>query len=315
MPFRLSRFPAVFPAIARRWLPRDKLLSNTSHRHHPFVLPSCRMPKYRQALVTYIDFLGFKNLLDSKTPNQIIEILSSLKRAISEGRYITGTGPRTSIATFSDHVVRESKCDPTDVESLRRVLDDEMTAIGHMQYELLDYENPLLIRGGISLGLSYVTNKFAFGPAMVKAYQLEQIARFPRIVVDPDVIAAISKKTEDGGDYALERQYQLRQDRDGMFIVDYLNIVLTEQQMVPINIRGRKDVFLDMHKVAITRKLSELLAKADENLRQKGLWLMRYHNAVIQSILTKRPWEEEKYRRYIFDEGIVLGKAASVSKT
>ena len=48
--------------------------------------------------------------------------------------------------------------------------------------------NGLPLRGGVTVGSLFHTETFAFGPAMNRAYELEsQIARFPRIIVDPAI--------------------------------------------------------------------------------------------------------------------------------
>ncbi|MCC5014638.1 hypothetical protein [Legionella sp. 31fI33] len=50
-------------------------------------------------------------------------------------------------------------------------------------------ESGFLVRGGISLGLLHHTDQIIFGPALVRAHDLEHNeAKFPRILIDDSVI-------------------------------------------------------------------------------------------------------------------------------
>ena len=79
--------------------------------------------------------------------------------------------------------------------------------------------NHLLVRGGITIGLSYTDRDFVLGKALVDSYTIEsKQAIYPRIVIDskivPTIQSYISNKTP--------LSYCCAKDNDGLFYIDYL---------------------------------------------------------------------------------------------
>jgi hypothetical protein len=254
------------------------------------------MPQYEESLVTYLDILGFKNLIDhsAKDPTKvtrIIEILYEFQRQSS-----LGTTYKSATATtqyFSDLIIRAVSLGP-DV-NLSRPIDTECLAVAGIQCKLL-INNEVLIRGGICSEQFYMEQGFAFGPALVKSYHLaERIAVYPRIIIDRNLIA----RQDLDGLMPLYGTYVTRGD-DGAYFLDYLMIgCLFQVNLFPKY--ENREIVLAKHKERVEEKLIEL--KGDERLRQKALWLALYHNGVVRRLtgITKKE-QQGTFAQYLIQE-------------
>lgn len=141
---------------------------------------------YRDYLVTFIDILGFRALLKERTAEEIDEVLSALYstfQAWDKYDYL-------NVFQFSDCVVRARPLGYGDSDEPIRsggVLFNELRDLSYSQGCLL--RRGILIRGGLTLGKIAVNGNKIFGPALVRAYELEsKVAIYPRIVVDKNLI-------------------------------------------------------------------------------------------------------------------------------
>ncbi len=152
-----------------------------------------RQPAYSQTLVSYIDILGFADLIkDSQTDTggvgKIIRLLTTMKDEFSiGGRVHRRPDGRTEKLfqsfNFSDLIVRTTRIPPG--ADIGQYLDWELFYLGEKQLSLAAEGH--LVRGGISMGQLFVGegNTILFGPALVRAYKLEsEKAVYPRILVD-----------------------------------------------------------------------------------------------------------------------------------
>ena len=140
------------------------------------------------------------------------------------------------------------------------------------------------LRGGLTVGDVYLQGDLIFGPAMVRAYELENsYAIFPRIVVDPAVITAYAEEPAMQGD-----------DNDPDEDVGYLTTLLREgDDQIPFvdYLTGLQDVLdePDEYISMLRQHRSRLVAAANalsgfNNAKQKYLWLASYHNAVCTGL-------------------------------
>jgi hypothetical protein len=146
--------------------------------------------QYRDAVVTFIDILGFKDMISNLNENTINDILQlfhlqynqdSLSDQSDWGKTYT-----TEIHFFSDSVVRVKYTDE-DEEFLNAVT-DEIISLAVMQLELLKHD--ILIRGGCTRGMVYsnLSSNVLFGPALMEAYNIEKdLSVYPRIVISDNV--------------------------------------------------------------------------------------------------------------------------------
>jgi hypothetical protein len=212
-------------------------------------------------------------------------------------RSVNFSGTITSIATFSDHIIRQIEYEPI---GLATALGIEMPVLTRMQFELLtQMREPLLVRGAISKGRSHVTSDYVFGPAMAKSYQLEQVAQFSRIIIDFELIGELLKEDRPGW------QHTLRRGDDGMFFIDYLTSIIKHPDFAPTYLKDRNEI-LAAHRGAVDFKLAELLPQKDESLKQKALWLAGDHNSVIAGRIKDKPEDEAELKPFLVDEKRML---------
>jgi hypothetical protein len=231
------------------------------------------MAEYKSAIVSYLDILGFRELVEYRTADDIHKLLQLIKGV---SKMTIGTRNQqgeiqthTATQTFSDLVIRRVEYEGT---SFVRYLSAEMNVLASIQFHML-IERKTMIRGGMSKGLFYMDDDFVFGPAMVRSYELEQSAVFPRIIIDRNLIRELRDEIRDAF------QSTIRQGEDGIFFIDYLNF-LVRKSLSPTDISENHEM-LTKHKEAAEHKLEELSRKKDP-VRQKAVWLAKYHNSVIE---------------------------------
>jgi hypothetical protein len=151
-----------------------------------------------------------------------------------------------------------------------------------MQAELADLG--VFVRGGLTAGEVYFEENAIFGPAFIRAYELEsQFANVPRIVVDPTVFHELRSNPQlraDHHELADEIHYLkklLARSDDGIWFVDYLLAIRNELD----DPHYYKD-FLKHHRYFIVNNASSVLSRS--RTLQKYLWLASYHNKVLAEV-------------------------------
>jgi hypothetical protein len=161
------------------------------------------MRRYELSVVSYLDILGFRKVIESKSADEIYEILSSFKA-------VTGPNPATGYTEvgdvdalgreieplkytfdiFSDLAVRSI---PVADESLGWLLGFESHCLQYIQKSVLHLG--MIVRGAVTVGEINSDNRLVFGPALVRAYELEKrIACFPRILFRSGYRRAVSAR-------------------------------------------------------------------------------------------------------------------------
>ncbi len=141
---------------------------------------------YDEYYVAFLDVLGFKELVMSENKKSELDkyfnLVSGSILAIKNRKK-----PLESVL-ISDSVVLAYPKRSGVMDDLRELC----FAVARIQYALA--VNGFWLRGGISSGkLSIEQSKnIVAGPALVKAYRLENIAVYPRVIVDPSLILDFS---------------------------------------------------------------------------------------------------------------------------
>lgn len=160
--------------------------------------------------------------------------------------------------------------------------------------------NGFLLRGAIVSGAHYEKELVMFGPALIKAVNLEKLANWPRVVVDADVINSLGTPTSDI--VAAAKEY-LNRDHDGLLFLDYLRgtyVVLKEIEWAIEYIHGSlNDLsndspsayhFITMdhiqeHRQTIERSVNpEKAERPNTDVLTKYHALAEYHNATVDTI-------------------------------
>ena len=232
------------------------------------------MPNYRKQVVTFLDIMGFREIVKAKDAEAITGMLDLIQAKAAVPAAVTGDV--TTIISFSDSVIRARPCARDNVAALAHEVGELATA----QWDLM--ENAILVRGGITIGQVLMTTGRAFGPAFVRAYELESgWARSPRVVLDPTAVRVIREQATGVGTgprRALIRMVRqnLKLDQDGLWFVDY--IAAAHRRL------GAAD-----HLVAMRRHRDMIIQTANEQKPEssvwaKYLWLIRYFNDAAKSL-------------------------------
>lgn len=281
-----------------------------------------------RAVVTFIDILGFKNLVENRSENEMREILSLFHRLNNESPFsrdihkdstlLKELARTIKIIFFSDSVVRIRYAPDYEKSNIcdglyMCILEKELLILAEIQSDLL--KKGILIRGGITIGDIFYDNETyqLFGKAMTRAYELEsKIANYPRIIIDPTFSNVYARSID-----FIESPIYI--DSEMIFSVDCFNereakLLLADMKRYPNlkseviqrmqnSITSQKEMLEEHHKAII-----ELLLQSTQNMRinpcdppsehlfklqdvkifGKHAWLVNRFNAVIDS------WEKVK---------------------
>ena len=235
---------------------------------------------YQNAIVTFIDILGFKQLVEADPTGQTINrMLDDMQR---EGTYeVDDIEVRT--LQVSDCVIRAAWT-PDGAAIPFSTAAMELLRLGLMQLNLLNKD--IVIRGGVAHGPVFMEEYRFFGVAYQQAYELEsKTACHPRIVVTDELVSAVRDDNvvpfaEDSEWVARELRRLVRKDYDDCYYIDYLTIHED-------NFDDELDlvVFLQRHKRLIEARLVEFRGKPAES---KYWWMRRYHNDYVQGLAERQ---------------------------
>lgn len=234
---------------------------------------------YRPAVVTFVDILGFRELVATRSAGDIRRIIDLVRRFGAPDTAEDDVFETTRAVAFSDSIIRVRAFDTPYPSG---ALFHELLDLVHMQAELVPYD--VLLRGGVSVGEVHLDGDIVFGPGFTRAYDLEsQFANFPRIVVGPEAFQALRsdrRLVADHHDVEDEILYQrnlLRRGDDGFWFVDYLYAVQFEVDEPVMYPRLLQD-----HRSLIIARANA--AAPSSRVLQKHLWLARYHNSVCERV-------------------------------
>jgi hypothetical protein len=237
---------------------------------------------YRDSVVSFIDILGFRGLLEQQSdPNVIADVVIKVRDALSpEGSNRRKGDPKGRLISravgfsLSDAVVRIR---PFDTAYRDGALFHELLDLMHAQGQLLS--QGIVIRGAVTVGRAYAhrTNDLAFGPAVAEAYEWEsQRAVYPRIVLTERALSAYdSDKRLRAESEQKETKSLLSQSEDGLYFIDYIKGLEGEYDHI-----GSYYQFLAQHKKVIDNGLAS--AVNGSTVKQKYQWMAFQHKRVIE---------------------------------
>jgi hypothetical protein len=225
--------------------------------------PEPQSVKYKRSIVSYLDILGFRELVLTKTAGEISRILRILAESISPD---SKEGPITiEFTKFSDTVIRSSP-EPNPVYFIY-----ELKSILRAQVALIP--EGVTIRGVVTIGDIVQSWGVVYGPAVVRAYELESLKSGPpRIIIDDEALGLLEP--------AADKEKMLSASpvrKEGSTIyLDYLGACEVE-------FRDKDEEyprFLEIHRDFIRRNLAKYADKPD--VLRKYQWLRAYHESILQ---------------------------------
>lgn len=221
---------------------------------------------YHDRVVAFVDILGFESLVVrlAEDPTLHGKILSAL-REVKSYKQIAGNRAfaqkNVEVSVFSDSIA---------ISGRREHFFDVLWSCLGLQSRLLVLG--VLIRGGVSSGLTVHEDDILYGAGMIKAYRIEsRSAIYPRIVIDPQLFGDISKRAKD---------MLLTQDNDGMWFIDPF-----ADGLLPPGSEELLEDGWDPNHVALVNLgrviESELASLNDANHIMKWQWLENYRGRAL----------------------------------
>lgn len=228
---------------------------------------------YEKSLVTLVDVLGFRELIRTRGAEDISEIIRTVVEVLRPYRTKISKTRNDDFVNFSDMNITSISLNRHATGLACKVLFRQLMHLVHAQSELILHG--IVVRGGVTVGGIVKSQRQLFGPAVVRAYELEsQIAVYPRIVVGKEALDELKEQAdpETNGRRGEDVRSLLHEGDDGQFYVDYLWAVRDE-------LGDDYSEFLDRHFSVI----SDGLKKYEQNvaIRSKYEWLHHYHRSVV----------------------------------
>ncbi len=223
--------------------------------------------QYTRSIISYLDILGFRDLIESRSAGEISQILTILAESVEPSSMFKNE--KIQFTKFSDTVIRsmpESKHYPRNfLFELRSILYSQIALI----------PRGITVRGAVTIGEIVQSWKVVYGRGVIRAYELESMKDSPpRIVIDNDALSSVRP--------AIERE-DLTEELDGlirtegsMTYLDYLRACEGE-----LNVPEQEySMFLRHHRDLIRSGLQEQAARP--GVLRKYEWLKDYHQRTLE---------------------------------
>ena len=130
--------------------------------------------KYTEGYVAFIDILGFSKFIEiEENGENTFDLFGFVKRFCR--LFNSSNKLNVNVAFFSDSIIMTTS-------NINNLFIPIWLAENYLKDNL-----GLLFRGGITYGKYYHSDNIAFGPAIIKAYELEQQAKYSRIIIDKNL--------------------------------------------------------------------------------------------------------------------------------
>jgi hypothetical protein len=225
--------------------------------------PESQSVKYKRSIVSYLDILGFRELVQTRTAGEISRILRILAESISP--HPKDEPAAIEFTKFSDTIIRSSP-EPNPVFFIY-----ELKNILRAQVALIPEE--VTIRGVVTIGDIVQSWGVVYGPAVVRAYELESLKGGPpRIIIDDEALGLLEPAADKE---KLLSASPVRMEGSTIYL-DYLGGCEIEFR----DEDAEYPRFLEIHRDFIRRNLAKYADKPDVFLKYQ--WLRNYHENILK---------------------------------
>jgi len=241
--------------------------------------------KYQPYLISYLDVLGMKALVESAGENadgvaEVLTRLCSYSNPEPEDKKLWKTG----FVNFSDLVLRSIPI-LTEANLKYRLgcFFHEAMDLGFIQVNLIN--RGILVRGALTIGLLCRQKGLLFGQGLIDAHNLEEKqAVYPRIIISEDLMTSVEELPVlrgEGNSFKEEMaclRKLVKRDSDGLWFLDYLAHARDEADD-PYEYAS----LLSAHRELIENQRAEIATlppgeKLTESRIEKLRWLIKLHN-------------------------------------
>jgi hypothetical protein len=244
-------------------------------------IPSLESLQPWEAVVGFLDILGMKDHVDrafrrprSGDYGRLVYTLVAFGVNADIANQSTASEREVRATVFSDCITFSA---PFSSDGIARVL----WRVAQLASLLL--ERGIYVRGGVAAGLLLHNESLILGPALVSAYELEsQVAKTPRIVVAPAVVAAAEERSVCG-------HRRLFRDDDGEWVLDVFRELVISYGMP--RSPGRESADPSRYEVVrghLLRNLDDARSTGAEAIVSKLEALARSFNSAVERYLSGR---------------------------
>lgn len=224
--------------------------------------------KYEDRIVMFLDILSFKNeifktISNEKEIKKIHDVLNIVK--------FHDFDKKREVTQFSDSIVVSFRYD--NQNQLLYLLDELYSRIISL------FEMKIILRGAISCGKLIHTKEHIFGPAFIKAYEMEtKCAIYPRIIIDDESFKISTKTTNFYKDGRSEKDALLNylsKDEDDLLYLDYFKCshhMLTNEEEVYNYAKHLNEI------------IQENINLKDSTIKIKYGWMKNKFNNMVDSL-------------------------------
>ncbi|HMD10089.1 MAG TPA: hypothetical protein VKH63_21325 [Candidatus Acidoferrum sp.] len=215
---------------------------------------------YTRSIVSYLDILGFRELIEKRTAGEVSRILRILAESIAP--HPTDEPVKIEFTKFSDTVIRSTP-EPSPAYFIY-----ELKTILRAQVALIPEGVP--IRGAVTIGEITQSWDVVYGPAVVRAYELDSGP--PRIVIDDKALSLLRPPVD--ANFLVEL---------GLTRLEGTTVYLDYLKACEVELRVEDEEylqFLEIHRDFIRRCLGKYAEK--RGVLEKYEWLRTYHERILQ---------------------------------
>lgn len=234
--------------------------------------------EYQPHVITYLDILGFQELIDTRNAGFISKVIRIVQEATRPAEW-TKSQSESQYQNFSDLCVIATPIKTGHRSKSKGLLFGELLGLVHAQVELIS--EGILVRGAVTVGPLVRSYRVLYGPGLIAAYKAEQaVAQYPRIVVNPEAFEHL-KKEPALWVHDLESELDsidklISTDSYGVKFIDYLQAIEEEFDTPDAEYHA----FLNRHKQLIEHNLMKYCT--NKSIRAKYVWLRQYHNSTVR---------------------------------
>lgn len=246
---------------------------------------------YEVRYIAFIDILGFKSKVQDSVSNVneflhikgMLEYIQQLKIKHDNDPYsLKNIGVEFSM--FSDSIVISYPA--FGKGNAFNILID----LAHICLDIL--AQGYVFRGGITIGYVFHKNSVCFGPAMNRAVDMEKRARYPRIIIDPNVLSNGLRYPGVANTFSDEKEFLnvlVKRDRESYmeendlyeYILDYLSLhdeFDDFSHYITLISNTRKLIITEYNNSIFVDDLGKR-----KKIQEKYIWFANYYNDTIKA--------------------------------
>jgi hypothetical protein len=232
---------------------------------------------YEERVLAFIDILGFSNTIKKTVDNGIEDEIFTRKinNLIENIQWHLNYEKNH----FGENIIKSKIVNQFSDSIIISYLMNEESGIFDILLDILYLcaaviQKGFLLRGAIVCDKLFHTENKIFGPALVKAYEMEsKLAIYPRIILDDNIIKIAELYHNRIHDPEMEREYVkqlILKDFDGLYFINIFDAIESE---LDAGIEEMPEYFESLKKIIVSMDTQN-----NFSIKSKYLWLKEKYN-------------------------------------